>query len=156
VAKFHYKLENSKDTIEIQINGVMDTDLRIENLNLLSIETVVINFDGVTGINSLGTKNWVNFLDNNDFPSVSLIYKKCRPGVVDQMNMTHAFMPEHVEVESFYVDYMCEKCEHEDEVLFDTSKFDVNDIPDQNCSECSATMEIEGDDEHYFLFLESA
>lgn len=97
------------DVINVEIEGLINEEIRLPKLDLKGAKKVVFDFDKVDAINSIGVKMWIGFL--MDIPrGMPTAYKNCRRVVVDQMNMVAGFRPLYFDVESFYVPYMCDTC----------------------------------------------
>lgn len=110
---------------------------------------LIINWKGVTSINSCGVRNWVNFIKT--MSDRTTYYIECPPLVVKQMNMIPSFLG-NATVYSVYVPYVCDNCDTEKLVLVTAEKFSAVDetIQCENCQ--SPEMELDGHPKHYFTF----
>ena len=114
---------------------------------------MVINFKGITSINSCGIRTWVNFL--KDLQGTEITYEECPPLIVRQMNMVPSFLG-HAKVSSIFVPYVCESCEAEKMILVTADKFGNGNptIPESmKCESCkTGEMELDGNPKQYFAF----
>lgn len=137
---------------QLKLQGVID-----EDSNFSSIEKtegpLYLNLSGVTGINSLGIRGWVNFWKTHtDRP---VFYVECPPVIVRQMSMIPSFCG-HANVVSVYAPYICNQCEAEQLVLVGAEQLSTtppNITESFTCSKCSSgEMELDGSPRQYFAF----
>jgi len=153
---FSNKTDHVTKTLELTLEGAIDDDMALPALDLTGIAHFTIDFDLVAAINSMGVKKWMLFLNSSNLDKVHVIFKNCHPAIIEQINLSKSFLPNHGKVESFYADYICESCDHDQEVHFRSVSFDTDNIPDHPCPKCQANMEFDGDEDYYFMFLEFA
>jgi len=145
---FKLNLEGSK--VIIMIQGVIDEDAKFESLKTLE-GPLVFNFSGVTHINSIGIRNWVNFMKT---VTEKAFLTDCPPHIVKQFNMVPSFLGK-ASVLSVYVPFVCDECGHEKVVLVSRSEFFENPIFDDisKCDQCGKEeMAFDGTAEQYFAF----
>ena len=150
--KFKFELKPEGDKTRIFLKGVIDEDTEFEALKKAG-NSLIINFKGITSINSCGIRTWVNFM--KDLQSVPIIYEECPALIVRQMNMVPSFLG-HATVASVYVPYVCESCESEKMTLVTADKFNKGNpnIPETlKCDSCNdGEMELDGNPKQYFSF----
>jgi hypothetical protein len=64
---------------------------------------------GITRINSVGVKGWIQYFTGVSQMGVKLIFKECSPLIVEQLNMISNFSCGGT-VESIQVPFTCQKC----------------------------------------------
>jgi len=142
---------------EIQLVGKIDENSDYSQLNFAGIDRAILNFDGVTLINSSGIQQWIKFLEGVP-KNVKIDFANCPLRIVNQLNLIPAFIAgRDVDVLSFYAPYYCEKCDESQNILLDTAKHfpDRNAIvaPGAQCGKCKTAMEFDGIEKKYFLFM---
>ena len=72
-----------------------------------------------------------------------------------QMNMMAHFKGSAI-VSSFYGEYSCSNCGHEDQILFTIDKKEhlYELIQNQTCPKCKSQLTLEEDEENYLQFLD--
>ena len=137
---------------QLQLSGVIDEDTDFEELKKEQ-GPLYLNLAGVTGINSLGIRGWVNFW--KELSGKEVFYIECPPVIVRQMNMIPSFSGP-AKVVSVFVPYVCENCETEELVLVGQQELASN--PPQiketfPCKKCQqGEMELDGNPKQYFAF----
>ena len=112
----------------------------------------IFNFSEVTNINSLGVRAWVNFLRSLE-GGKKIRFKECPPEIIMQINMIPSFLG-NAEVESFYVNYLCEICYKKEKKLVKTARLEQNSIPRSPCCQAkNCGMQTEELEDEYFAFL---
>jgi len=137
---------------QICLKGIIDEDSDFTEIKK-EPGPLHLNLSGITGINSLGIRMWVNFW--RELSSTPIFYIECPPVIVRQMSMIPSFSG-HAQVVSVYAPYVCNECEFEQQVLVSSSQLESNppQIPDViPCSQCKGgEMELDGSPRQYFSF----
>lgn len=154
-------MQNDKFTIEkitkegktqICLKGVIDEDTDFTDIKKEQ-GPIHLNLSGITGINSLGIRMWVNFW--RELSSTPVFYIECPPVIVRQMSMIPSFSG-HAQVLSVYAPYVCNDCETEQLVLISSEQLMSNppQIPETlTCNQCKVgEMELDGSPRQYFSF----
>lgn len=84
-----------KDKVEINLEGMFDEFAELPELDLNGASQVTVNFEGLTLLNSGGTKKWVYFIDqmaNQD--GLEVVYQNCPRVVVKQASLVGLFAKE--------------------------------------------------------------
>lgn len=142
----------------IEFQGGIDEDAVFSNVAVVGANEVVLDMEGVTGVNSCGIREWIKWLKT--LPSgVKLNYVNCPKLVVDQMNMVAGFFPQGSKIESFYTPYYCEGCGNETMVPFFNGKefsgSKVSAPENVKCSSCGEPAEMDVIEAKYFKFLDN-
>ena len=137
--------------------GQIDEDANFSS-NPLASTQLIMDFEGVTLINSCGIREWIKWM--NTASGSKILYRNCPKVIVDQINMVEGFLPANGIVESFYVPYYCEECENITQVLLKNGKDFGNGgvkAPEENpCTKCQSAAEIDVIEGKYFKFLQRA
>jgi hypothetical protein len=112
---------------------------------------LVINLQGVTMINSLGCRSWLKWIASVHARD-GVVLKLCSSAFISQVNVLKGFVPEHVQIESFQVPYLCRQCAHEDHVVF-TADQDGDAPETRACPNCGGVADIDVVEWKYFSFL---
>lgn len=150
--KFKFEQVTKDDKRTVFLRGAIDEDTNFTPLIKLG-GNLVLNFKGITAINSCGIRSWVNFL--KDLGEIEVTYEECPPLIVRQMNMVPSFLGK-AHVSSVYVPYICDECENERIVLITEDKFKSGNVQVEEtivCDKCKkGEMEFDGQPKQYFAF----
>ena len=146
--QFKVTISNEEGKTVVNLIGVIDEDAKFDEISGQS-GTIVINFKEISGINSCGVRNWVNFIKTLSGQEVH--YANCPPTVVKQMNMIPSFVA-HAKVDSVFVPYVCDNCDNEKLELVSVDKFgSVQEV--MKCEKCGQEeLELDGHPQQYFAF----
>lgn len=136
----------------VTLKGIIDEDTGFDALKKAGA-SLIINFKGVTSINSCGIRTWVNVI--KELSGVEITYEECPPLIVRQMNMVPSFLG-HAKVVSAYVPYVCDDCDAETTTLANADQFSSGNVTvpeSMTCTSCGkGEMEIDGNPKQYFAF----
>lgn len=123
------------------------------------VEQLVIDFGSVQLINSLGVKEFLNFLKFlHEIPNIHIFYEDCTPLVVKQMSMLPEFV-HGVVIRSVRGPLYCENCDLEAEIsiiIGDKTLAEIEPLTQGNvCKECEGELEFDEPIRSYFFFLEA-
>lgn len=136
----------------IQLNGLVDENADLSFFGALRGSTT-ISLKGVRRINSFGVRAWIDGI--RKIPRAAAIeFIECSPPVIDQVNMVAGFLG-HGKVVSFYAPMFCERCDLEEDRLFQVADCLKNGarLPEVTCGRCGKPMEMDEVEEQYLLFL---
>lgn len=117
MSEFKSSQQKEEQVLKIALFGTIDEDVVFPNVSLEGVKTVALDLEGVRTINSVGIREWLNWITPIS-EKVELVLSRCPKALVFQFNMVEGFLPSRAKVLSFYVPYFCEKCDREDNVLF--------------------------------------
>lgn len=150
------KFKIEKITVEGQeqykLEGVVDEDTDLSQLTTES-GPLYLNLSGISNINSLGIRGWVNFFKEQS--AKEIFYVECPPVIVRQMSMIPSFCGS-AQVLSVFAPYVCDNCETEKLVLvgnqdFSSDPMQIQDtLPCENCG--NGEMELDANPQQYFSF----
>jgi len=117
-----------------------------------------IHCKGVTRINSVGVKAWIQYFSGLRQKGVKLKFMEVNSCLVEQVNMISNFIPT-AEIASFYAPYICGKCNKELAALLtpESVKKANMQAPKIKCAQPPADgcgAEFDDMPEEYFAFLE--
>jgi anti-anti-sigma regulatory factor len=148
--------QNGYDRLEIIGPISEDTESHLNNLVSKIPGNLLVDFKGVSSVNSLGVRAWVNFMRQLGTDR-SIAFENCTPDIVSQMVMIPNFRG-HAKVQSVFGPFQCESCGETQQELFVVGKnmpdasngFDVGEV---KCRACGSTeIEFEEVEESYFSF----
>lgn len=149
---FRFEMTDSGNNTQVTLFGIIDEDTDFSALLKLKNSPVVFNFKNITSINSCGIRTWVNFI--KEFSTAVVEFTECPPLVVRQMNMVPSFLGKAI-VNSVFVPYICDSCDHEQSKLVSVADFKKGvPVPETiQCEKCNSDeMEIDGNVKQYFAF----
>lgn len=157
--QFNVTQKQNECTIEVQ--GAINENSDFSVIDLKSAKMVYLDLKSVTTLNSMGLRNWVNWV--KQLKITQMIVRHCPRAVVDQMNILHGFLPMGAIVESFFVPYSCQNCGLEENYLalrgrdFQEGNVDTKEghnLPQvKTCPKCQGQMEMDVVSSRYFIFL---
>ena len=137
---------------QLKLKGVIDEDASFDVIKKEN-GPLYLNLSEVTGINSLGIRNWVNLW--KELSGREIFYIECPPVIVRQMNMIPSFSGQ-AKVVSVFVPYVCDNCETEKLVLVGQQELSLSSpkvAESFSCENCkNGEMELDGNPKQYFAF----
>jgi anti-anti-sigma regulatory factor len=114
-----------------------------------------VDFDlsQVTYMNSLGVREWCNFL--RDASVQGYEFHACSIPFVLQASLVDDVLGKGT-VTSFFAPYHCPECDYQEDKLLQSATIlasDKNEPPQFSCPSCSHTMELDDIPERYLAFL---
>lgn len=157
--KVSKKLQDDK--IILSFSGDINEYADFTKVDLGGAKEAIFDFSEVRFVNSIGLRGWIIWIKKAAGMSIQFI--KCPRYVVDQMNILEGFLPPNARVESFYIPYYCESCDHTEMFLaergrdFKEGTADVKEgilVKDElPCPKCGNPAEMDVLKERYFNFL---
>jgi anti-anti-sigma regulatory factor len=141
----------------LAVKGNVDEDANFAPQDLGAATGVVLDLEGVTGINSVGIREWIKWVKTMP-SSVKLSVRKVPKIVVDQINMVSGFLPPGTTVESFFVPYYSDASGSEKMVLFENGKeYSGSELkaPAEIKDDSGEVMEMDVIEAKYFKFLKN-
>lgn len=152
-------IQTEEKSVRIKLSGSLNeyaSDL--EKLVVNPQFDLHLDLDGLQAVNSVGIRKFQKWIHHVASPRIRLF--NCPRSFVHQMNVVDQFLPEHVEIESFYVPFFSENLGAEKVVLFEKQvhfkksdgkvKLDVPAVLDAE----GLPMSLDIFDTHYFKFLD--
>lgn len=150
------------DQKRISVEGTISETSTVFNVKFEQDQPAFIDLGGVTIINSVGVKNWINWISRANGKSV-IHFFNCPFVIVNQASTVHGFMPRFAFIESFRAPYVCPKCTKETIVTLnrptdydyatDSSPKKINLPTSYVCEKCKLEMEPDFTEEKHLAFL---
>jgi hypothetical protein len=150
--------------VTLKLSGYLDENASLNSSTVeASVKTLMINFQELVFINSIGIKYWVDFMGQlGERENLKIIYQNCRKQIVDSVNTISGFLPPNAEIQSFYSPVYCSQCDRSFEILQNSSeiKEDADKAVDairslvcKDTPECKGILEIDFNPKTYYAFL---
>src|SRR3569623_125590 len=143
--KLRATVEQAGDTSVVKLAGNLDEDNNLGRLvSEIPAGTAEIDLGGVERINSVGIRDWVNWLAALDANGTRTVLVACSPAIVAQINLVKNFAGNGA-VKSFQVPYHCRECDEEKVVLVETAEMSEPGAapPMCPCASCGRAMDID-------------
>jgi len=115
----------------------------------------LINLSGIDSINSIGSRDWINWLSSLEARGINPVLIACSPAVVAQLNRIKNFAGNCI-VKSFQVPYHCDACAVDKLLLVHISELEAPyEAPVCTCDGCGAAMAFTENTDSYFAFISS-
>ncbi len=163
--KFFLGTHTVEDVTFLKVSGVVDEDNTLGgSLKRIDGRTVIVDLSEVTRINSCGVRDWVNWLNDLASREKRVIFVRCSPCIVNQINLVNNFVGGGM-VKSFFAPYYCARCDREQLELLQVEAFAGQDpqsthdrlvappVRGSNCNEVRCEMGFDDIEEAYFAFL---
>ena len=151
-AVFNIETSERNGKMYVRVSGVIDEHADLKPLSSITTDAEV-NLKDVRRINSFGVRSWMDAVRRVP-KNVELVFVEAPPPVVDQCNMVRGFLG-HGKLESFFAPMVCEECDEQAKVLFDTARCRElgGKLPSTPCKSCGRDMEVDDLEEQYLLFV---
>ncbi len=148
-----FQIEVTEPGRRLSLSGVVDEYADLSLVFEAPGPELRLDLTGIERINSFGVRAWIEAMQKVS-PEVRLVFERCAPPIIDQINMVLGFVG-HAEIESFFAPMVCDDCAEEKYVLFET---DVcrdlgGTLPATPCPNCREDMEIDDLEEQYLHFI---
>lgn len=146
----------------ILADRIEDTD-EFPKVQVRLAQRIVFDCRNLKFVSSYGAQKWSLWMRSFD-PRQQFVFREVPERTVDIFNLLLNFLPANRTIESFYVPYQCDSCNHEDVLLARRGKeyieaVDVNpakvNVPENiNCQACKGQMTLGVWKSKYFRFLD--
>jgi hypothetical protein len=153
MSQLELKQNKQGTTLNLTISGSIDEDADFAHVDLNEVELMIVNLNGLKGLNSCGIREWIRWTQK--FPdTLKVAFLNCPKIAIEQMNMVEGFLPKNGIVKSFYIPYYCEECDSVTNYLQEVKQGVEVDAPEEiQCENCKQTAEIDVIEAKYFKFL---
>lgn len=127
----------------VRISGVLDERAELTPRHFAGTGPVVFDLGGILGINSLGIKSWVQFVNRSTFASETILVRNCTAAMLDQFAMIPSAKPAGAELDTFFLVAFCEGCRTERTDLLTAAAFQNGDVTAPACDGCGGSMDYE-------------
>jgi hypothetical protein len=140
------------------LSGRLDENAIFDSLKATP-SPLKLNVGKIMAINSVGIRKFLTF--TMDFAPGAMEFFECTPDFIANINVIPQLLgsDEHNAcVRSFYIPYVCENCKHIELDLVETELIKVSETGDvelatRNCENCKGMMDLDFEENEYFLFL---
>lgn len=146
--------ETKGSTLIVKLTGSIEESANLHHLIGTTPKDVILNLKDVPRINSVGVKTWIKYFQELKASGVIFRFTECSTSIVEQLNLISNFSCGG-KVDSIYVPFCCQSCNHEMVGLFytdDLKKLNFK-IPDTKCPKCSGKAIFDDLPEEYFGFI---
>lgn len=109
---------------------------------------VIIDARGIERMNSMGVRNWIDFMDHLHTRTRDIVIRHLPPEMVAQASMIRTFIGPS-RIESFLSPWFCPGCDNTHEQLHAYADELPHSIP---CPRCRTPMELDWDRDAYLAF----
>lgn len=143
--------EGNGNEVTIKFSGYINHFTEIDIEKVKNFETVNVDFEEVTLINSLGIQKWFAVLSALG-PDVSIKYFNIPPSIVTQMSLVVGFIPKNAKVMTFYAPYFDKATKDSTRVLLKPEDIIDGKAPVMNNDQGQPLL-LDAIEEIYFSFL---
>ncbi len=99
---------------------------------------------GVDRINSVGVRNWIQFVTKAETMGLSVAFERVSPALVLQMSMITNFMGTHPQIRSLLAPYLCTSCQNEHLQAIEVTPGVPVAVPGRlPCPKCGQPMQLD-------------
>jgi hypothetical protein len=120
-------------------------------------EGATLDLADVQRINSVGTREWMDFLQG--IQPRPIVLDRCSPAIVEQLNAIANFRG-HAQIRTVMAVFECDKCESTGsveveiaETFPDAQAGSVGRLPAPTCEACGVAMKLDDTPQRYFMFV---
>lgn len=135
------RIENRPGATWVALSGQLNEAADLKPLSQLP-GPLVIDLSGLDRINSVGVRDWMDFVRAREQAGIELTFERCSPSMVSQMSMITHFMGTRSRVKSIQIPYLCTACKTEHLHVLEVTR-GVQIQPQIPCPNCRAAMEVD-------------
>ena len=160
---FQTVIKKLETEVKALFQGNLDEQAVIPPIDLGGKDTFVVDWQGLTHLNSRGIAKWVKWVDDFEThnPGCKIVFKNCPQIVVNQMNTIKGFLPRRARVESFAVPFYSETTDQTEFVLYEENrhfyvegdKVEFKHPVDLISAQTGEKLELDVVPEKYFAFF---
>jgi hypothetical protein len=147
--------DSSPDALHIWFDGEVHENFKARSITLPEANACVINLAGLRSINSLGVREWAQFLLSLTKKS-TVVLEECSVVFIDQANIVPQILA-GARVASFFAPYFCPQCNIELNCKLSVAnhrkKLSERRAP-QIIHSCGAELQFDALEESYFFQVE--
>lgn len=148
-----WRIKQRSGFTAVELFGQIGDDAAFAELASGLSGVVVLRLGEVTRLNSVGVREWLDFVSGLDAVD-ELVFSHCSTAIVGQLNAISDFAGPAT-IRSFYAPYHCPACDRSELRLVDlqTHRPSAARVPRFECHDCSGPMELDDLPRRYFAFL---
>lgn len=157
VNKLNVKIQQTEDRIVFELSGAINETFApfaaTLSKQLPRLSYLHFNLNGITLINSSGTREWTRMIGNAQHIEVTISH--CPKVFIDQVNTVDGFLTFNCRIDSFYIPYYNEDSNKEMNLLFVRGKdFNNNEINvKQSITENNIVYDLDVIENTFFRFM---
>ncbi len=141
----------------LRLEGVIDEHNGLAQItdHLGPSDTLAIDLGGIKRLNSVGVRDWVNWLRALRVKYRAVIIFDPPPSVMNEVNFVKNFA-EGAYITTFYAPLFCARCQKEESRLLETHRIKNGSglsVPSFSCEQSDCENTLDDDPESYFSFI---
>lgn len=143
------KVAAEPGAVRIRMKGIITERVELDTSQVPPGQPLVIDAGEITHLNSLGVRNWIEFVDQLCRRAPQVMLERLSPMMVFQASMISTFLG-RAQVVSYLSPWVCEACDH---MLLQAHGIH-EELPENiACPKCKkAAMELDSDADAYRTF----
>ena len=152
-----FTIKRSGSDVFLALKGSINETCNWPDLSGQPLGHLHIDLQEVRLINSFGCRDWANWITGFK-ASKGISLHNCPEVFTRQLNIFETLVPKSAVIQSFYVNYICLSCSHEQAMLLERDKdYSPQQLPllpkSIPCPNCHAQMDLETTGDNHFQFL---
>lgn len=156
--KLKGRLARGEGFTVVRLDGVIDehNELASYTERIGSGEALFIDLGGVKRLNSVGVRDWVNWLRALKPKFARIVLFDCPPPVMNEVNFVKNFA-DGAHITTFSVPLFCARCNKEESRLLESAplKASGRKLPSFACGQAACENTIDDDEDSYLAFLDA-
>ena len=145
------KVEKSGADVTISFDGILNEDSTLPDMEKCIHGRLILHLEKLTMINSIGCRTWLDWIKRIQAPE-GVVLQNCSPAFIAQVSVLKGFVPQDSKLESFFLPYHCDSCDHDTNILIRVGH-DNSVADDLPCPKCGSKMECDVVSQTYQRFL---
>lgn len=156
--KLRAKSARGEGFLALRLDGVIDEHNGLDQIGaaLGGGETLLVDLGGVKRLNSVGVRDWVNWLRATRTRFREIVLFDCPPPVMNEVNFVKNFA-EGAHITTFAAPLFCARCQKEESRILDTVRIRNGSggiaLPSFACDRSDCENALDDDEETYFGFV---
>lgn len=156
--KLRAKSARGEGFLALRLDGVIDEHNGLDQIGaaLGGGNTLLVDLGGVKRLNSVGVRDWVNWLRTTRTKFREIVIFDCPPPVMNEVNFVKNFA-EGAYITTFAAPLYCARCQKEESRLLDTVRIRNGSggisLPSFACDRSDCENALDDDEETYFGFV---
>lgn len=142
----------------VRLDGVIDEHNELASFTdkIGSGDSLLVDLGGIKRLNSVGVRDWVNWLRALRPKFVRIVLFDCPPPVMNEVNFVKNFA-EGAHITTFAVPLFCARCNKEESRLIEVAPLRAGGkkLPSFVCEKAACENTIDDDEDSYLAFLDS-
>lgn len=145
------KIELSGDDVIVTFDGMLNEESTVPDLDQDISGRLILKLEKLDMINSIGCRTWLTWIRTLK-PKKGIVLERCSPVFIGQVSVLKGFAPPDSTIESFFLPYHCDACDHDANILFNVGQDTKIEI-ELPCPKCGDKMECDVVAQTYQRFL---